>query len=82
MILSYGSPLNLAEVQAGKAEPDWPQFNGFPLAQLALSHLPGGTAETLVWQSLIADIPGFTDEPYHPLFAYNPAFALHFWQHA
>lgn len=58
--------------------PDWPDFKGFPLAQLALSRLPGtAAAETLVWQTLVADLPGFADEPYHPLFSYNSSFALH-----
>jgi hypothetical protein len=79
ILVSYpGRPLTLAEVRAGKTNPAWPHFTGFPLAQLALSHLPSGAdAETLVWRSLIADMPGFADEPYHPLFAYNPSFALH-----
>jgi hypothetical protein len=25
----------------------------------------------------LAELPNLTDEPYHPLFAYNPSFALH-----
>jgi hypothetical protein len=79
MLLTYPDrPLMLAEVQAGKTELDRPYFKGFPLAQLALNHLSdANSAETLVWQSLLADIAGFTDEPYHPLFAYNSSFVLH-----
>jgi hypothetical protein len=78
MLLSYpGRTLTLSDIRAGKTEPDWPDFKGFPLAQLALNHLSTTNAEMLVWQSLIADLAGFTDEPYHPLFAYNGAIALH-----
>lgn len=76
MILSYpGRSLTLGDIRAGNV--DRHRFNGFPLAQLALSQLPAATAETLVWQSLVADLSGFTDEPYHPVFAYSPSLALH-----
>lgn len=76
MILSYvGRSLTFEDVRAGNV--DRHRFKGFPLAQLALSQLPVATAETLVWQSLVADLSGFADEPYHPLFAYSPSFALH-----
>jgi hypothetical protein len=47
------------------------RFQGGPLAQVALSHLPGNAAETMVWRALLSDLPGLADEPYHPLFAYN-----------
>ena len=78
ILLSHpGRSLTLAEARAGRAEPDWPRFQGFPLAQLALSHLPStAIGETLVWQSVLAGVPSFADEPYHPLFSYNPSLAL------
>jgi hypothetical protein len=71
------NPLTLADVRAGTTNPPWARFQGFPLAQLALNHLPGRAVENLVWQAVLAELPGLTDEPYHPLFAYNPGFALH-----
>ncbi len=78
MLLTYADrPLTIAEVEAGKTDLDRPNLHGFPLAQLALTHLSGReTAESLVWLSLVADVPGFADEPYHPLFAYKYNVAL------
>ena len=79
MMLTYGDrPLNVSEVQAGKTELDRPRFKGFALAQLALSHVPAAKAETLIWRTLLNDLPGFMDEPYHSLFQYNSTEVSHF----
>jgi hypothetical protein len=79
ILVSYpgGNPLTLADVRAATTTPPWPRFQGFPQAQLALSHLPETAAEALVWRAVFAELPSLTDDPYHPLFAYNSSVALH-----
>jgi hypothetical protein len=79
ILISYpNGRLTLDEIEAGRLEPPWPPFKGLPLAQLARSRLPDRkVTERMVWRSLMTDLPGFADEPYHPLFAYNYNLALH-----
>lgn len=80
LLLQCPSPgLTVSDLRSGKTDLDGTHFSALAqeLVRLALSRLPDtATAETLVWQSLLADVPGFADEPYHPLFAYNSSFAL------
>lgn len=59
ILVSYpgGSPLTLADVRAGTTAPPWARFQGFPLAQLALNHLPERAVETLVWRAVFAELP-------------------------
>ncbi len=52
-------------------QPEAPQSP--PLAEVARRHLPAAAIETLLWQSLLADLAGFSDQPSHPLFSYNPS---------
>ena len=79
ILISYpgGSPLTLADVRGGTTNSPWPRFQAFPIAQLALRHLPEASAEPLVWRAILNDLPSLTDEPYHPLFSYDRSFALH-----
>lgn len=78
ILIAYPSgPLTLAEVRSGAAHVPWKRFQGFPLAQLALTHLPGAASETLVWRALWSSLPGLADQPYHPLFSYNASSPLH-----
>ena len=78
MVLAYpGGPLTLDNVRTGRLESNSTRFTGLPLAQLAIRHLTGKRAETLIWQSLMGDLAGLADEPYHPLFSYSSSFALH-----
>ncbi len=78
ILVSYpgGNPLTLAGVRAGTTDPSWAGFQGFPMAQLALSHVPSKSAGVLVWRAVLEELPSLADEPYHPLFAYSSSFAL------
>jgi hypothetical protein len=78
LLLQYPNQgLTVSAVLDGNAEVDRAHFKALPLARLALSRIPGrALAETLVWRALLADVPGFADQPYHPLFAYDSSPAL------
>jgi hypothetical protein len=80
IIISYPSRvLTIDEIESGRLELSRrPRFKGLPLAQLARSRLPDRkVTERMVWRSLMADLSGFADEPYHLLFSYNYNLALH-----
>lgn len=68
------APLTEKEAKRARLQAEvWargPNFKILPLAQLALSNLPDAAhAETQVWRALLADVPGFADEPRYPLYS-------------
>jgi hypothetical protein len=73
-----GQPLSLVALQTREPQQYWTQFqDAFRLAQHALTELPGrAAAETLVWQSLLANLSGLVDEPQPSLWFYSRSFAL------
>jgi hypothetical protein len=67
----------IADILAGKSGVNKLYSNPDPLAKLALSHISSSAkAETMVWKAILEDLPGFADEPYHPLFRYEHGPAL------